>query len=168
MSTLVNIQLGYKSTSWFTAEANRILFEGQIVYLDDQSGKYKIGDGVTQLSALNFLGGSSNTISINATVNISAYQAVNIDGTLTDSSLVNKRDLCLGLATANINSGFSGNVQLIGNITNPAWNWSTNDLIYINGTTLSKTPPSTGFIQIIGKAINATTIEININPTIRI
>jgi len=52
----VNIQLGYKNTAWFTANAAIVLDAGQIVYLE-QTGTYKLGDGVTALSALSFLGG---------------------------------------------------------------------------------------------------------------
>jgi len=52
-----SVQLGYKNSAWFTANAAIVLLAGQIVYLDDQSGTYKLGDGVTALSALSFLGG---------------------------------------------------------------------------------------------------------------
>jgi hypothetical protein len=51
-----SLQLGYKDTAWFTANASVILKVGQIVYLE-QTGNYKLGDGVTALSALSFLGG---------------------------------------------------------------------------------------------------------------
>lgn len=56
----VDIKLGYKDSAWFTANAAIILKIGQIVYLE-QTGTYKIGDGVTALSTLSFLGGSSTT-----------------------------------------------------------------------------------------------------------
>lgn len=56
----VNIELGYKNLAWFTANPTIVLLAGQIVYLE-QTGTYKIGDGVTQLSVLNFLGISSET-----------------------------------------------------------------------------------------------------------
>lgn len=49
------IRLGYKTAAWFTANASHILEEGQVVYLE-QTGTYKIGDGVTALSSLIFLG----------------------------------------------------------------------------------------------------------------
>jgi len=52
------IQLGYKDSAWFTANPTLVLLAGQIVYLDDQSGTYKLGDGVTDLATLTFLGGS--------------------------------------------------------------------------------------------------------------
>jgi len=54
------IQLAYQNSAWFTANASVVLLVGQIVYLE-QTGTYKIGDGVTALSALSFLGGSSTT-----------------------------------------------------------------------------------------------------------
>jgi hypothetical protein len=55
-----SLQLGYKDSAWFTANASVVLLVGQIVYLQ-QTGTYKIGDGVTALSALSFLGGGSST-----------------------------------------------------------------------------------------------------------
>jgi hypothetical protein len=56
----VDIQIGYKDSTWFTSNATLVLKVGQMVYLQ-QTGTYKIGDGTTQLSALSFLGGSSIT-----------------------------------------------------------------------------------------------------------
>ena len=56
----VNIELGYKTLIWFNANPTLVLLAGQIVYLG-QTGTYKIGDGVTQLSVLSFLGISSET-----------------------------------------------------------------------------------------------------------
>ena len=58
-----SLQLGYKNTAWFTANASLVLLVGQIVYLE-QTGTYKIGDGTTQLSALSFLGGSQGVQSV--------------------------------------------------------------------------------------------------------
>lgn len=55
----VNIRLGNKSSAWFSANPTLVLLSGQLVFLDDQSGQYKKGDGTTQLSALSFLGGGS-------------------------------------------------------------------------------------------------------------
>ena len=51
----VDIQIGYKNSAWFTTNATLVLKIGQVVYLE-QTGTYKIGDGITQLSALSFLG----------------------------------------------------------------------------------------------------------------
>ena len=54
----VNIKLGYKNAAFFAANPTLVLNVGQLIYLE-QTGTYKIGDGVTQLSALAFLGAGS-------------------------------------------------------------------------------------------------------------
>jgi len=59
----VDIQIGYKDSTWFTSNATLVLKVGQMVYLQ-QTGSYKIGDGTTQLSALSFLGAASNSLQI--------------------------------------------------------------------------------------------------------
>lgn len=55
-----SLELGYKNLAWFTANPTLVLKEGQIVYLE-QTGTYKIGNGISTLSALSFLGVSSET-----------------------------------------------------------------------------------------------------------
>jgi hypothetical protein len=55
-----SLELGYKNLAWFNANPTLVLKEGQIVYLQ-QTGTYKIGDGVSALSVLSFLGISSET-----------------------------------------------------------------------------------------------------------
>lgn len=57
MATDVSIQLGYKDSAWFAANPTFLLGKGQIIHLE-QTSTYKLGDGVTALSALSFLGGS--------------------------------------------------------------------------------------------------------------
>lgn len=58
----INIRLGYKTSSWFDDNPTVVLREGQVVYLE-QTGNYKIGDGVTQLSNLVFLGANTTSVS---------------------------------------------------------------------------------------------------------
>jgi len=55
-----SLELGYKNLAWFNANPTLVLKEGQIVYLQ-QTGTYKIGNGTSTLSALSFLGVSSET-----------------------------------------------------------------------------------------------------------
>lgn len=57
----VDIRLGYKDSTWFTANATLVLKAGQTVHLL-QTGTYKIGDGTTQLSALSFLGAGAGFV----------------------------------------------------------------------------------------------------------
>ncbi len=178
-----NIQLGYKDNSWFLTNNNLVLLKGQVVYLG-QTGTYKLGDGVSKLNELQFLGKATNTvtntiitntvinnddkimISITVSTNILKGESVNLDGTKSNSSIVGKRDKIAGLANTDINSGFSGDIVVEGILQNSGWSWSINDIIYINGTSLSNTPPSTGFIQKLGVAKNSTTIDIKIGQSI--
>jgi hypothetical protein len=71
----VDIRLGYKDSTWFTANATLVLLAGQSVHLL-QTGTYKIGDGTTQLSALSFLGGTSSYTSV-LKHTVKAGQAIN-------------------------------------------------------------------------------------------
>lgn len=59
--SLSNIKQAHKLASWFAAYPNKLLLDGQIVWLKDNSGTFKKGDGVTALSALPFLGGVTTT-----------------------------------------------------------------------------------------------------------
>ena len=71
----VDIQLGYKNAAFFAANPTLILEIGQMIYLE-QTGTYKIGDGVTQLSALSFLGSTSSYTSV-LKHTVKAGQAIN-------------------------------------------------------------------------------------------
>jgi hypothetical protein len=55
----IQIKLGYKAASWFTTNATLVLASGQVVYRSSD-GKYKIGDGSTQLQNLTFYGGATS------------------------------------------------------------------------------------------------------------
>lgn len=57
---LANIKQAHKLIAYFTANPTLILLDGQIVWLKDNSGTFKKGDGITQLSVLPFLGGASS------------------------------------------------------------------------------------------------------------
>lgn len=57
----VDIRLGHKNTAWFASNATLVLKDGQMVVCSDgaNQGKYKIGNGTNQISALTFYGGTS-------------------------------------------------------------------------------------------------------------
>lgn len=73
-----SLELGYKNTAWFTANPTLVLKEGQIVYLE-QTGTYKIGDGVSTLSALSFLGISSETQTLQNVTDLGNFTTNNIE-----------------------------------------------------------------------------------------
>lgn len=61
------ISLGHFSSAWFVTNASHVLRDGQIVYLKDDSGLFKKGDGVRTIGALPWLGGGSSTIALSNT-----------------------------------------------------------------------------------------------------
>jgi hypothetical protein len=113
-------------------------------------------------------GEAGNIVEVTVSENILAFEPINSDGTKADSSTVGKRGQLIGLALTNINNGFSGDAVLFGEITNPSWSFVAGNVVYLNGVTVSTTPPSTGFIQKIGTMKSNTTLEINLGPTILI
>jgi hypothetical protein len=72
------------------------------------------------------------------------------------------------VAQASISSSATGALLNIGYITNGAWNWNVNGLLYISDTTggtMTQTAPTTSgsSVQIVGYAISATQIFFNPN-----
>lgn len=113
----VNIELGYKNLVWFTTNPTLVLLAGQIVYLE-QTGTYKIGDGVTQLSVLSFLGISSETQTLQnvtdlgnvTTNNIEANSFIKTGGVSTDVLLADGSTTTLVTKTSDLtNDGDDGN-----------------------------------------------------------
>lgn len=76
-----DIRQGYKDQAWFDNNPIVVLKEGQIVHLA-QTGKYKVGDGVTLLQSLQFLGKGvridSVTTTASATPNADTTDQYNI------------------------------------------------------------------------------------------
>ena len=101
-----------------------------------------------------------------ATEDIPAFRVATDTGKNADSSNIFHKNIIIGLTVADIVSGFSGTVVKTGQIHNPLWSWTKGDIIFLNGTTLSIIPPSTGIRVIIGQALSSTDIDINISESI--
>jgi len=106
-------------------------------------------------------------VSIVATENIPAFGPVTSQGKKADSANPSASfGRVIGLATAAILSGFSGQVIEAGEITNPAWAWTIGDPIFLSGTGLSNAPPASGFVQQIGTAKGTTTIVVDLSDPV--
>jgi hypothetical protein len=83
------------------------------------------------------------------------------DGKVGYASSANPGDaqLIIGISMNAAADGDTVNVHYIGPITEPSWAWAPNMPVYcgIDGA-LTQTPPTSGFILIIGAAISATAI----------
>ena len=101
-----------------------------------------------------------------ASDDIPAFSVITDTGKNADSSNVFHKNIILGVTVAAVVSGFAGTVVKAGQISNPAWTWTTGDIIFLNGTALSTAAPSNGFRVIIGQALSATDLDINISESI--
>lgn len=111
-------------------------------------------------------GPSAANASIVATENIPAFVAVTTSGKIADSGNLAHLGKVVGISTAAIANGFSGDVQFIGEMVNALWAWTAGDSIFVNGAGLSSIAPSTGWSKKMGTAKNATTIIIEMEDTV--
>lgn len=110
--------------------------------------------------------GTSSTVSIVAQEDIAKYDVVTADGFKANSNTIAHRGKVLGLATEDILTGFSGEVQVGGELDNALWAWVAGDKVFLNGTTLSTIVPSVGFIIRIATANKTDTLSIEVQPSI--
>lgn len=119
-----------------------------------------------QIATWNSGSGGSSTISFLAAADIDAYLLVTSTGVRASSATSAHRGKVIGITTAAVVSGFMGTVTGFGTITNALWAWTIGDKIYLNGTSLSTTAPSSGFIQYVGTATASDTIDVNLGEPI--
>lgn len=101
-----------------------------------------------------------------AAQDLQAYDPVTLLGTIGDSSVVTQRGKVIGLVMSDVESGFIGQAIIEGEIENPAWSWSPGTKLFLNGSTLSATPPTTGYSQQIAVAETDTSIVVQPKPAI--
>lgn len=111
-------------------------------------------------------GGGEPTIEVVAAEDIPAFSAVTAQGNVGDSSNTAHYGKVVGIAQTDVTSGFIATLVVDTELTNPLWSWSPNTILFLNGTLLSATPPSSGFSQVVAVARNATTIIVRLEPPI--
>jgi hypothetical protein len=111
-------------------------------------------------------GGSGVGFNLVAAEDLVAFAAVTITGRNANSSNLAHYAKIIGISMAAIASGFAGPVRDMGEITNPAWTWTAGDMIYLNGASLSKIPPTIGFSQRLGLAKGPTIIVVELGEPV--
>lgn len=119
-----------------------------------------------EIATWNTTSSGGELISYLAATSITAFKVVTSTGQIADSDAVLQRNKIIGISTTNVLSGFTGKAKGFGSIINPAWMWSIGDKIYLNGTSLSTTAPSTGYSQLIGTATASDTIDVKLGEPI--
>lgn len=106
------------------------------------------------------------TPTIIANEDIPAFRVVTTTGYIADSSNIFHRGRVAGIAAEGILKDFSGTIVSEGEVENLSWSFSAGEIIYLNGTSLSATCPSTGFRIVIGGAVSPTKILVKIQESI--
>jgi hypothetical protein len=97
---------------------------------------------------------------------ISAFSLVTHDGYNADSSNVFHRGKIAGMSIEDIATGTSGKVVSVGIVVNPLWSLSVGNILYLNGTSISIVPPSTGFRIQVGEVLSSTSVYMRISEPI--
>lgn len=104
-------------------------------------------------------------VDVVAAENLSKYDVVTVDGYKADSSNLGHINKVLGIIINDTVVGVLGQVQILGEIINTDWTWS-GSLLFLNGTSIQSTPPTSGFLKIIGQIKNANIMFINLDESI--
>ena len=103
-----------------------------------------------------------------ATENIAAFKVATIKGKNADSANLLHMGNIAGVMLGAVATGFAGQAVAEGTIKNSAWTWTIGDVLFLNGTALSTVAPVTGFRVVIGYAVTADTIYVDISECIRL
>ena len=71
----------------------------------------------------------------------------------------------IGITTGAVSAGQSVTAIALGPMTEPSWNWTPGQVIFLgNDGQLTQTPPTTGVLLILGKAVTPTQIFVCVQP----
>ena len=174
---MATVELRYdpKDSAWFAANATMVLKVGEPAY-HSVTGKFKLGDGVTQLQNLEFLSNESQLVTatvVNKTgVNLLAsnYQVVKVSTAqgqrlaidFAQANNDNNSADTIGLVKENIAINQTGDITILGQITEinttgslQGETWADGDVLYLSPTTpgaITKVKPTglTGHIVVLG------------------
>jgi hypothetical protein len=155
------------STVW--SSVNPVLSDGEFGYERD-SGKIKIGNGVTPWNSLAYYSSEDYPSAI-AGEALGGHRAViQSNGLLYYASTSNILHLnrVVGITVGASSSGASTEYVSEGAITESSWSWNTTTPIYLaeNGMLTQSPINVSGFTQIIGMPISATSMYVSLKTPI--
>jgi len=110
--------------------------------------------------------GGLETIDVVAAEDLPAFTMVTVNGNIADSSNVTHYGKVVGITLASVVSGSLAGLIDDEEVTNLSWSWVAGQKLFLNGTALSITPPSSGFCQMVAVARNNNTIIMRIEVPI--
>jgi len=103
------------------------------------------------------------TSEVVATQTVNPFSSVTVKGVMASSNTIADLGKVCGVSTVITQTGFVVAVVISGIVTNPSWNFQKGTPVFLNGLTLSMTPPTTGFCQMIGLAKSPTSVFVQIH-----
>jgi len=113
------------------------------------------------------VGGGDNA-EIIATEDLAALCFVTASGKTANSNNTQHFNHVVGILMAAVLTGFPADVIVEGEVSDPSWNWTANQKLWLNGTSLSTSPPTSGFSQLVGITITSQTVFIRLQVPILI
>lgn len=103
-----------------------------------------------------------------AGASISSDSVVTSDGLIADNTNPAHKEKILGIANEARSAAQTGMAQVHGERINNSWAFTPNAPVYLNGTYLSSTKPTTGFVLQIGIALSATKITVRFERPVEV
>jgi hypothetical protein len=86
-----------------------------------------------------------------------------------DHADLSHADKVLGITTGAASSGAPVTIQSADPMIESSWNWTLDQAVFLSTQgQLTQTPPTSGFLQAIGFPLSATTLQIRIEPAVRL
>lgn len=104
-------------------------------------------------------------IEIEAKENIAIHKVVTINGYVANSNNVLHKNIICGVSISSVNTGFAVKIKTFGLVIGMS-GLSANGIIYLNGTSLSHSNPTIGFLSVIGTAKSSDSMFVNIKQSI--
>lgn len=112
-------------------------------------------------------GAASATLTLTAATALSGQRAVSLNGAGQVVYFNASQPGVIGLTTEAVGSGQPVSVQIQDVLEEPTWNWTPGLPVYAgtNGV-LSQTPPSSGYLVVVGVALTSTKLRIEPEPPV--
>lgn len=141
---------------------------GMLCYVVEDATTYQL----TALGWVPFAGGGGSDIpgiAVVAAVDLGGHRVVTVDGLYADASDITTMNKGAGLTVVAVSAGQTTAAYNTGVITEPSWNWSVGQPVYLglNGL-LTQTPPTTGYLLRIGQPKSATSLIVEIAQPIQL
>jgi hypothetical protein len=105
-------------------------------------------------------------LDVQAAEDIPAYTFITVTGFKANSNNIAHYGKVIGIVQIATLTGFIASAVDEGEIQNPTWTWTPGAKLFINGTSISTTPPASGFSQKVAVAENANTIIVGLEQPV--